>query len=165
METDLQLLNTAGKMNKDALVKIFDIYASPLYKYAILAGSDPTMADHIVGDVFSKLLDQLSKGNGPSTNLRSYLFECTYRRIISDSRYSQRKISTEDAGLVQGEIDSILVQTIQTGLTEYQRHVILLRFYEGFSLKETAAILGKSVNIVKATENQAVETLQRSVCI
>ena len=176
METDSQLLNVARQMNKVALVKIFDIYASPLYNYAILAGSDPMMADQIVGDVFCKLLGQLSRGIGPTTNLRSYLYECTYHRIISESRYSHRRISFEDAGFIQGQSDSLpfwtekhiahenLLQTIQTSLTDYQLHVILLRFYEGFSLKETAAILGKSVNIVKDTQNRAIETLRRSVC-
>jgi RNA polymerase sigma-70 factor (ECF subfamily) len=176
MDTDLQLLNVAGRMNKDTLVKIFDVYASPLYKYAILAGTDPRMADRIVGDVFCKLLDRLSRGYGPPGNLRSYLFACTYHRIMSESHTSQRRLSLEDAGFMQGESDSlpfwtekhivhkILLQAIQTSLTDYQRHVILLHFCEGFSLDETAAILGNSVNIVKATQKQAVETLRRSVC-
>ena len=175
MESEIQLLNAAGQMNKEALVKIFDNYASPLYKYAILAGSDPIMADRIVGDVFCKLVEQLTGGNAPAANLKSYLFGSTYRRIMGESSTSQSKNSLDDTGSIQGQLDplpmgiekqtalDVLLRAIQTNLTDSQRHVILLRFCEGFSVKETAVILGKPVNIIEAAQNQAVETLRRTV--
>jgi RNA polymerase sigma-70 factor (ECF subfamily) len=55
------------------------------------------------------------------------------------------------------------MQVIQTELTDYQRHVILLRYMEGFSLRETAAILGKSVNIIKAAQNRALGNLRKAL--
>lgn len=97
METDTTLLNAARRMDQDALVKIFDLYSSALYKYALRLCSDPLLADHIVGDVFAKLLDQLSTGNGPRANLRSYLYETTYHRLIDERRYAQRRVSLEVA--------------------------------------------------------------------
>lgn len=54
-----------------------------------------------------------------------------------------------------------IVQAIHEELTENQRQVITLRFVEGCSLQETAALLGKSVNLVKATQNRAITTLRR----
>jgi len=47
METDRELLNAARQMNKDALVKVFDLYSSALYKYAVRICGDRVMADHI----------------------------------------------------------------------------------------------------------------------
>ena len=47
METDRELLNAARQMNKDALVKVFDMYSSALYKYAVRICGDRVMADHI----------------------------------------------------------------------------------------------------------------------
>jgi DNA-directed RNA polymerase specialized sigma24 family protein len=73
METDLSLLDAAKKMDQGALVKIFDLYATPLYNYALRLCGDPGTADQIVGDVFVRLLDQLAAGKGPTANLRSYL--------------------------------------------------------------------------------------------
>jgi hypothetical protein len=93
METDHTLLDSARKMDKDALVKIFDLYSSGLYKYALRLSNHLVMADHIVGDVFAKLLDQLAAGNGPKDHLRSYLYEMTYHQMIDEARHSRRRVS------------------------------------------------------------------------
>src|SRR5690349_2299773 len=106
METDLTLLNAARMMDKEALVKIFDLYSSALYKYALRLCGDPVMADHIVGDVFAKLLDQLAEGNGPRDNLRSYLYEMTYHRMIDEARYARRRVSLEVATWPRHDADS-----------------------------------------------------------
>ena len=66
MESDVEHLNAARARDKEAFAKIFDLYASSLYKYAYRLGHDPIMADHIVGDVFAKLLEQLSSDRGQS---------------------------------------------------------------------------------------------------
>lgn len=162
-------------MERDAIGKIFDLYAPALFNYAVRTGSDPLQADNIVGDVFAKLLDQLACGNGPRLNLRSYLFQCTYHLIVDEARYSNRRISLdgdlflEDRGPAASDAveKRILVQkiqrAIQNDLSVNQRHVIVLRFLEGFSLRETAAILGKSINLVKATQNRAIAALRKSL--
>jgi RNA polymerase sigma-70 factor, ECF subfamily len=107
METDITLLNAARMMDQDALVEIFDRYASALYHYAFRLSGDPMTADQVVGDVFAKLLDQLSSGNGPTANLRSYLYEITYHRIIDEARYSRRRVPLEMADGLQYRTDSV----------------------------------------------------------
>ncbi len=48
-------------------------------------------------------------------------------------------------------------------LTEDQRNVIVLRFQEDFSLKETAEVLGKKVNAVKALQNRGIDKLRQAM--
>jgi RNA polymerase sigma-70 factor (ECF subfamily) len=48
-------------------------------------------------------------------------------------------------------------------LTEDQRNVIVLRFQEEFSLQETADIIGKNVNAVKALQNRAIIKLREAL--
>jgi RNA polymerase sigma-70 factor (ECF subfamily) len=175
METDVSLLIAARMMSEDALVMIFDRYASALYKYAFRLCGDPVTADQIVGDVFAKLLDQLSSGNGPTTHLRSYLYETTYHLIVDEARYSQRRVPLEVADWIQQGTDSALlrledriileqvVHAIRNDLTNDQRHVIILRFLEEFSLRETANIMGISVDHVKVIQNRAIAALRKSL--
>jgi RNA polymerase sigma-70 factor (ECF subfamily) len=175
MENDSSLLNAAREMNQDALVKIFDLYSFPLFNYATRLCGDPVLADHIVGDVFARLLEQLSAGQGPRTNLRSYLYETTYHLIIDETRYSKRRAPLEVAGLLRPESkarstgldDQILFQQIlhvmQNDLTDDQRHVIFLRFLEEFSVRETAAIMGKTIDHVKVLQHRALTALRRSI--
>lgn len=175
METDATLLNAARIMDEDALIKIFDRYASSLYNYAFRLCGDSVTADQIVGDVFAKLLDQLSIGSGPTSNLRSYLYETTYHRLIDETRYSRRRVPLEVADWLQRGTDSAfrrledrilfeqIVHAIRNELTDDQRHVIILRFLEEFSLRETAAIIGKTVDHVKVIQNRAIAALRKSL--
>jgi len=175
METDRILLDAARRMDKEALVKIFDLYSFALYKYALRLCGDRVLADHVVGDVFAKLLDQLAAGSGPRDNLRSYLYEMTYHRLIDEARYSKRRAPIEVTDLLRADVgfglpgveDQILFQqilhVIHNDLTEDQRHVIVLRFLEEFSLRETAAILGKTADHVKVIQNRAIAKLRKAL--
>lgn len=173
MEADGTLLESARMMNRDALVKIFDLYASALYNYALRLCNDALMADYIVGDVFAKLLEHLSAGNGPQTNLRSYLYQTTYHLIVDEARGSNREFPIEVADFPRHDAYSTyinlenrvvfetIIQAIRNDLTDDQRHVIILRFLEGFSLRDTAAILGKEVSNIKVTQNRAIAALRK----
>jgi len=175
MEADMPLLEAARAMNKEALVEIFGLYSSALYNYALRLCNDPLEADHIVGDVFAKLLDQLSAGNGPSSNLRSYLYETAYHLVIDEARYSRRKAPLEVieflgqdgpsalVGLENRVLFDAVIAAIRNELTEDQRHVIILRFLEGFSLRETAQIIGKEVYNVKVIQNRGVAKLRKAL--
>jgi RNA polymerase sigma factor (sigma-70 family) len=52
---------------------------------------------------------------------------------------------------------------IYANLTEEQKHVIILRFLEGFDLRETAAVLGKEINNIKVIQNRAITKLRESL--
>jgi RNA polymerase sigma-70 factor (ECF subfamily) len=175
METDRELLKAARRMDQRALVQVFDRYAPALFKYALRLCGDAVLADQIVGDVFVKLLEQFAAGNGPQENLRSYLYETTYHRLIDESRAAQRKAPLEVATSVPqnphpafGSLEDQIIfkqilETIRQELTDDQRHVIVLRFLEEFSLRETAAIMGKTVNHVKVIQTRAIAALRRSL--
>ena len=175
METDNEFLIAVRKMDRDALARTFDLYAPPLYSYALHMCSDTLLADHIVGDVFAKLLNQLSRGSGPTTNLRSYLFEMTYHLIVDETRYAQRRAGLEAVDLLRQHESAAYVQAenriafgkvltaLRNNLTIEQRHVIVLRFLEGFNLRETARIIGKEVNHVKVIQNRAIGALRKAL--
>ena len=173
METDLELLDSAKQWGKEALAKIFDLYASALFHYALRLGCDPMTADQIVWDVFARFLEQISLGKGPKTNLRSYLYQTTHRLIVDHGHSSRRNAALEVANPFRDDVNSaspssedrvmldVILRVIQNDLTEDQRHVIVLRFLEDFSLKETAAILDKKVSHIKVIQNRAIAKLRK----
>jgi RNA polymerase sigma-70 factor, ECF subfamily len=175
MENDTMLLIAARRMNADALETVFNLYAEALYRYAFRFCENALVADETVGDVFSKLLEQFAAGNGPTDNLRSYLFEMTYHLLVDQTRYAQRRVTMDavtltlrDGYSVYAAVENRLMletalQTIKKDLTDYQRHVIFLRFFEGFSLCETGSILGKSAKDIKAAQNRAIVKLRRAL--
>jgi RNA polymerase sigma-70 factor, ECF subfamily len=175
MEADTSLLEAARGMKQDALVAIFDLYSAALYNYALRLCGDPMAADNIVGDVFAKFLDQLAAGKGPNTNLRSYLYQTTYHLIIDAARTNHREAPLEVVDLVPANgrttftsledrmLLDALVTAITNDLTKDQRHVIILRFLEGFSLRETADIIGKEVYNIKVIQNRGIAKLRKAL--
>ena len=172
-EDEDALLKAARRLDQVALSQIFDIYAPVIYNYVLRLCRDPEQADQIVGDVFSKLLEKLSEGKGPRTNLRSYLYQISYHLFIDETRYSQHIAPIEIVEYFRGDSDSVheeienraLLDTvlliINNDLTNDQRNVIILRFLEGLDLKETAKIVGKSVNNVKVLQSRGIEKLRK----
>jgi len=176
METDRSLLEAARRLDQRALVAIFDRYAVELYNYVLRLYSDPYKADHIVGEVFSNFLEQLSAGKEARSNLRSHLYKMAYHLIADGTQFSPREAAVEfaafqpdkDAGqqaTVSDAENRMLLNTvilaINNHMTKDQRHVIVLRFLEGFSLRETAEIIGKKVNNVKAIQNRGLENVHK----
>jgi len=173
---DFSLMEDARTMDREALIAIFDRFAVPLYNFAMRLCGDPIKADQAVGDVFTKFLEQLAAGKGPRTNLRSYLYEMMRNLLVDGFRRSRREVPLElteselekenaprsmDSNLENKLVMDALILAIKGKLTADQRHVIVLRFAEGFSLLETAQIVGKAAGTVKVTQNRAIAKLRK----
>jgi RNA polymerase sigma-70 factor, ECF subfamily len=162
-------------LDRDGLAKIFDEYAPAIYKYLLRLGTFPQEADQIVGDVFARLLDKFAEGKGPRENLRSYLFQIAYHLVVDHARERQRTAPLDVANSMSIEMEPVqsmaeekilldkLSIAMERELTEEQRNVIVLRFQEDFSLKETAEIIGKNVNAVKALQNRGINNLRQAM--
>jgi RNA polymerase sigma-70 factor, ECF subfamily len=176
MNEEVSLMDGAGRMDREALVAIFDRFAMPLYNFAMRICGDPLHADQVVGDVFTKFLEQLAAGKGPRTNLRSYLYEMTYNLVMDGFRHSRREAPLElteselerdnghrsmDTNLENKLLMDALILAIKAELSADQRHVIVLRFAEGFSLLETAQIVGRAAGTVKVTQSRALAKLRK----
>ena len=173
MKDETAVITAAGSLDQDALSAIFDEYAPALYKYSLRLGVNSQEADQIVGDVFARLLEKIAEGKGPRTNLRSYLFQIAYHIIVDQARERQRTAPLDLADSIKVEMEPVqsrteekmlleeLSEAMKSELTEEQRNVIVLRFQEDFSLKETAAIVGKDINAVKALQNRGINKLRQ----
>ncbi len=169
------LLKAIWKLEQDALATTFEQCAPMIYKYALRVCHSPLEADDVVGEVFSRLLDGLSQGKGPRENLRAYLYQTAYHIIVDNSRRHKYYASADEllhASIGQNSIEEdaenqhnlrIIQAAIHSELTEDQKHVIILRFLEGFDLRQTAAILGKDINNIKVIQNRALARLREAI--
>ena len=173
MKDESAVLTAASSLDQVALATIFDEYAPAIYKYLLRLGVSPQEADQLAGDVFARLLDKFAEGEGPQKNLRSYLFQIAYHLVVDGARERQRIAPLEVAESVNAEREPVqsraeekmllerVSMAMKNELTEDQRNVIVLRFQEEFTLKETAEIIGKNVNAVKALQNRGIQKLRQ----
>lgn len=175
MKDETALIRAARSLDPEALTEIFEEYAPALFKYMLRLGTNAQEADQLVGDVFARLLEKVSEGKGPEKNLRSYLFQIAYHLVVDESRDRQRITALDVAETVKEDLKPVQAQAeenmllekvsiaMERYLTEDQRNVLVLRFQEDFSLKETAEIVGKNVNAVKALQNRGINSLREAL--
>ncbi len=170
MKDGFHLFRVAKKLDQDALTAVFDNHASAIYVYALRFCDDPVEADRIVGRVFTEFLEKVTAGKIMPINLRTYLYQVAYHFVTGQGCCALHLASLE---MVDGDSTKSLhtpveepalmdefVSAFSHALSDLQRHVIILRFLEDFSVNETATIMGTTANQVKASQNLGMTILR-----
>lgn len=169
---DLDLIKAIRQGDKTALIKVFEQYAPLIFRYALRLVGDVDVADDVVGDTFSEFIKQLERNKGPRENVRAYLYQIAYHKIVDNARHAKRIVELNDttaplqadANLDEDQESNAKLKAILDAMRVYlnddQRHVVTLRLIEGFSLEETANVLNKSANNIKVIQNRAINKLR-----
>ena len=155
-----------------AIAEVYDSYAPALYRYAYRLLGNQSTAQEIVADTFYRLLVALKNGRGPDKNISAWLYRVAHNLVVDYYRSTSRQetlpiesIQVEQPEDGQGRIleqeDQMEVRKALWKLTDLQQQVIALRFLEGLSNEEVAAILGKTVGSIKSLQHRALVSLKR----
>lgn len=167
----------AGLQQLDAQVvgAVYDRYFPDVYRFVFYRLNNEQVAEDISSDVFVRLLEAINKRRGPQTNLKGWLLS-TASHIVADhlrhayrrptEALSERMPDSAASPLIdeidrREKVDSVRVAYEQ--LTSEQQNVLALRFGDGCSLDETAKVMQKNVNAVKALQFRALAALQRFI--
>lgn len=155
---------------KDHFLAVYDQYADDIFRFCALKISSREMAQDITQETFMRFWQQLRTGTHVN-NERALLY--TIARNLVIDWYRKRKEQSLDAMTEEGfefaseERGSIadhaqvreVLDTIKE-LDEPSREALTLRFVEGFSPKEIAAISGETANAVSVRINRALKKVQ-----
>jgi RNA polymerase sigma-70 factor (ECF subfamily) len=172
--TDQCELDGLRELNSQVIGAIYDKYYPDVYRYVRYRLSDESAAEDIASDVFVRLLEASQNGRGPQTNLKAWLLGTASHIVMDHMRRTYRRPTDslsenmlDPLALPVDEFDrrerDQLVRGAMKNLTEEQQHVLTLRFGDGYSLEETAAVMNKNVNAVKALQFRALSSLQRGI--
>ncbi|GAB4538781.1 MAG: sigma-70 family RNA polymerase sigma factor [Anaerolineales bacterium] len=171
---DASIIQRLKNLDRQTIGEVYDRYFPEVYRYALYRLGEGAQAEDVASDVFVRLLETLEKGGGPSDNLKGWLL-ATAAHIIADFfrrkyRRGEEEIP-EELPDPQPSLDETTderarrrqaLQALQT-LTAEQQEVIALRFGQGYSLEETAALMKKNANAVKALQFRALAALNREL--
>jgi RNA polymerase sigma-70 factor (ECF subfamily) len=162
------------ELDTQAIGEVYDRYFPEVYRYVLYRIGDKTVSEDITSDVFMRLLEAVQDGREPQVNLKGWLIGTASHAVTDHLRRKYRRpvevISeslADDGPELQAEFDereqNRIVQQAYTQLTSEQQNVLALRFGQGYSLQETASLLKKNVNAVKALQFRALTALQRQI--
>lgn len=170
------LLARARQMDGNVLAEIHDRYYPELYRYIHFRVDDAHLSEDLAGEVFLRLIESIARQRGPERNLRGWLFG-TASHLVNDQyrrRYRRRTQSIQEEQLEnfpdlgsdpahawEGAYKQEQVRQALKQLTPDQQQVLALRFTDDRSLEETARLIGKNINAVKALQFRALGALRR----
>lgn len=147
---------------------IFDHLYDEIFRYSILKVGNKEVAQDIASETFSRGWSYLSRYR--SKNFRSYLYVIA-RNLCYDFNKNQVKtteLSTEfdlpdnsiniESSIIKNENLEYLVRAILE-LPERYKEIIILRYINGLSIKETAKAIGASGQAVRTAQHRAIKKL------
>ena len=167
-------LDGLRKLDPQAIATIYDRYFPDVYRYVFYRLGNESLAEDIASDVFVRLLEAVKAKRGPKTNLKGWLLSTASNVIADHLRHVYRR-PTEVLSEAMPDLGSSLTDEVDrrhqadsvrqayAQLTPEQQNVLALRFGDGCSLEETAAVMQKKVNAVKALQFRALAALQRHI--
>ena len=174
--TDANLeLEGLQKLDSQIIGAVYDHYFPDVYRFVYYRLNDEQVAEDISSDVFVRLLEAVQKRRGPQSNLKGWLLATASHVVADYLRHAYRRpteaLSDEmpdaAASFLTDEIDRReMVDSVRLAyvrLTSEQQNILALRFGDGYSLDETATVMQKNVNAVKALQFRALATLQRLI--
>jgi RNA polymerase sigma-70 factor, ECF subfamily len=170
-----QLISAAQRGDEQAFGSLYDAYADKIYRYIAYRVNDNDTAQDLTSEVFLRVVEALPSYQDREIPFLAWLYRIAHARVIDHYRRSQRtgvtqniddvELSTED------DIDTDLmasyhqeqVRRALLTLTDEQQQVILFRFVEGYDLRQTSEILGKTVGAIKVMQHRAIQALNRAL--
>jgi len=153
------------------VTELYEEYSSKIFKYILKMTQNVQVAEDLTHDTFLKVFYYLKSGNEIDYP-KTFIYR-TARNVTVDSlrkkkpfhllkdlfnQRSQSSVSTEY--VVQFREDAREILNLLSQLKTDFREVIILRKIEGFSIQETAKILGWSESKVKTTLFRALRELE-----
>ena len=138
---------------------------------------DSMLAEDLASDVFVNALKAISTYEERGLEFTAWLFRIAHNKLIDHYRRAGIRQTTSLDEFEQGDSESELVSSNSEGadadkididnalraLGDDQRQVIHLRFAEGLTSHEVAAVLGKSLASVKILQHRALKALKMAL--
>jgi len=170
---DRDLVEGCRRGDPDAFRQLFETHKGRVYSIALRYSGDATIAMDIAQDTFLKLLSSIHDYRGEA-NFETWLYRVVVNRCLDHHRRGRRLLpmvndlldliwttgETVLHTLLRTEFEESIQQVIQT-LSPQQRMVVVLRYTEGLSYEEIAAILGCSTGTVGSRLSRAHRVLER----
>jgi RNA polymerase sigma-70 factor (ECF subfamily) len=164
------LLRRASAGDRRAFGGLYDRYVDAVYRYAYFRLRIDAEAEDVTSEVFHRALVAMPRFE-PRRPFLAFLYTIA-RNVVADRMRRERPVASyEDAiahpsdapgpdALASAGDDARRVRAAVGRLTSLQQEVIVLRFIEGRSTKETAVVTGKPESTIRGIQMRALSALR-----
>lgn len=178
---DLALLNKISEQDSRAFEELYDRYASILYSLIIKIVPDKRIAEIILVEVFAIVWKKVSQFDLENGSVYTWVITLARNRAIDNikrTRYSSKSLDVYDdkyedffiIPFLDKHIDPLDLKTAMNikpkmaealdKLTDAQKYVLHLSYYEGYSLEEISEKLNLPIEAIRVKIMSAVKNLR-----
>ena len=170
----IALVELARKGDSDAFGLLYDHYQGPVYRFLFYRTRSATLAEDLTSETFFRALRSMTNFRWQGKDFGAWLMTIA-RNLATDHFKAGRtrlEMTTEDMGVhddategpesavLAGLTNEILLRALKE-LPDEQRDCLIMRFLQGMSIAETAAVLGRSDGAVKQLQLRGVRNLAK----
>ena len=158
---ELALVSRATEGDRKAFGQLFDQYASKVFRHISRLVDHPDVAKELTAQTFSVASQSIRSFEKGRASFFVWLLRITYSSTEAGATSFQhdrpRQSTEETTGDAKSDVS--LAEAVSR-LQGDQRHVMVMRFTDGLSETEMAAVIGKSVTDVREIQYRALLTLR-----
>jgi RNA polymerase sigma-70 factor (ECF subfamily) len=161
----------ATERDPDAFAQLYDHYANAIYRYCAFQVPRPADAEDLTTQVFLRAWQAIDRYRVTERPFSAWLYRIARNAAVDYHRAASRHVplpdeadwpsgNAEPAALVEGAEMTAALQRALGQLRAEERQVILLRFIEGLSHDQVAAVTGKSVGALRILQHRTLKKLR-----
>jgi len=167
------LLRRVQDCDANALAQVYDSYYERIYRYVYRYVGQAGPAEDLTANVFLRLLNAVRSGRSPRKNLSAWLYRVAHNLVVDMFRHKPsedveltewiKSYEPDMAHLVDENLQMEQVRRALRQLTQNQQQVVVLKFLQGMSSREVAAILGKTEGAIDALQHRGLVALRKAL--
>ena len=169
------LVQRAQAGDAEAFGELYDRYVEMVHRYVALRVGSPQLAEDLTSETFLRALRRIGTFRWQGRDVGAW-FVTIARNLVADHYKSSRyrlelttdALTPSDTPVQDGPEGEVIAALQSEQLLEAvrrlgpeQQECIALRFLQGLSVAETAAVMGRGDGAVKALQYRAVKSLGR----
>lgn len=169
----IEVAERAKGCDPEAFSRLFDIFFERMRRYMYYHTGSVDAADELASEVFASALESIGNFEDRGGTIGHWLYGIA-RNLLSEHFRAEGRVVRgllEPAALASDpadpesyaldRLDHEDVYRAVDRLPDEQREVVILRFIEGYRVREVASVMDKTPGAVRALQHRAMASLRR----
>ncbi|TCC52167.1 sigma-70 family RNA polymerase sigma factor [Kribbella pittospori] len=175
-EDEENLIRLAQAGNVAAFGRLYDRHVATIYRYTYSKTTSHTVAEDLTSETFLRAFRAIARRPRDTLNFAAWVITIARNVVIDHHRSGWSRLAVvtdelepqidESAGPEQTTLTAMTNATLRSALDQLpadHRECLILRFYVGLSISETAAVMQRTVGAIKQLQWRATNRLRRLV--
>jgi RNA polymerase sigma-70 factor, ECF subfamily len=167
-----ELVAAAQQGDQDAFGRLYDRYVDVVFRFVLFRVGDRPLAEDLTSETFLRALRRISSVSYQGRDVGAWFVTIARNLVLDHVKSSRYRLEMTTADILDSSADDrgpeheVVEEATATELMRCvaqlgrdQQECIMLRFMQGLSVSETAAMMGRNEGAVKALQHRAVRRL------